>query len=290
MLLDDGISSVKKKALRMGILMGAIGGLIVGYGVDRVWNHRDKPAAVTQQEASSLLARAGHGQLTLDRLLPNPAGALPNSVPAEVSIDGKKTVVWILRSGHRYAIVPGALFDGKGQDLTISVLRAENADHADRGDRESPSYTGFLWGQGKTAKVIFYEDPNCIFCHRQYQILKPLVNSGAITVEVVPVGFLKSSSAGKAAAEMKGGVSAFLQDEKGFDDAAEEGALDPLPMTPANVSYFAKQMDNTQYLGNTLEGGRIATPLLQIRTPNGWVDAEGLQSAQQIQDRIQGKS
>ena len=304
MWLDEGVSSAKKKALSLGILIGGLGGLILGFGGGyALLIHSGKPATISTKEASHLIFQAGHGQLTMKKLLPNPPGALPGSVPAEVSIDGRDTIVWIIRSGHRYVIAPGALFDEKGQDLTISVVR-ENIAHTNASAKANAegatakasatdtksSVTGFLWGKGKTADIVFYEDPNCIFCHRQYQVLKPLVEAGVVTVRVVPVGFLKSSSAAKAAAELKGGVSAFLLDEKGFDDGTEEGALPPLSMSPDNISYFKEQMQNTQYLGVNLEGGSIGTPYLQIHTPNGWVKAEGLQTAQHIRDLIQGKS
>lgn len=54
-------------------------------------------------------------------------------------------------------------------------------------------------GSGKTVIYEFF-DPNCLYCAKAFQLERPFVDKGQLTVRYVPVGFLTDSSFGKAAA------------------------------------------------------------------------------------------
>ena len=54
-------------------------------------------------------------------------------------------------------------------------------------------------GSGKTVIYDFF-DPNCLYCAKAFQLERPFVDKGQLTVRYVPVGFLTDSSFGKAAA------------------------------------------------------------------------------------------
>lgn len=86
----------------------------------------------------------------------------------------------------------------------------------------------YLWGKAAAPKemwVLF--DPNCIYCHKTYEALKPAVSAGKVKVHVIQAGFLKADSMAKAAAIMaaKDPAAALATDEKNFDDAKEEGSI-----------------------------------------------------------------
>ncbi|WP_461278187.1 thioredoxin fold domain-containing protein [Acidithiobacillus sp.] len=57
---------------------------------------------------------------------------------------------------------------------------------------------GFVWGHGKPQFTVFI-DPNCVFCHQFYKDAVPLVESGKLTVRVVPVAILEQTSFTRAA-------------------------------------------------------------------------------------------
>ena len=108
--------------------------------------------------------------------------------------------------------------------------------------------------------------------------MKPLVDAGKLVVKVVPVAFLKASSMGKAEAVLEGGMSAYLQDENGFDDSTEEGGIAPLTSAGVGDAGVGQRIQsNTQLLSN-LEGGRIATPFMLVRRGNAWQPHMGLLS------------
>lgn len=54
-------------------------------------------------------------------------------------------------------------------------------------------------GSGKTIIYDFF-DPNCLYCAKAFQLERPFIDKGQLTVRYVPVGFLTDSSFGKAAA------------------------------------------------------------------------------------------
>lgn len=265
----------------------AFAGVIVALSV----SGHDAPP--TLKILSGQIRAASHGALSAVRILPVPKGSrLPVSVvPVEVSDSGKSALIWVVSSGGKSLFFPGSAFDAAGVNLAIPLMRSilstgavptsypSSAVPPAGGSAKSSagasiqnivdSTAGFLWAapghmQDKP-NVVFFMDPNCIFCHREFEQMKPLVDAGKLVVRVVPVGFLKASSIGKAEAVLNGGVPAFLKNENGFDDGTEEGGIAPMNDAPDSQSV----QSSTQLLSR-LEGGRIATPFLLVRQGNSW--------------------
>ncbi|MBU2763376.1 MULTISPECIES: thioredoxin fold domain-containing protein [Acidithiobacillaceae] len=107
--------------------------------------------------------------------------------------------------------------------------------------------------------LMAFMDPNCIWCHRFYEAAMPLVEAGKIHLRVALVGFLKPTSAAKAAAILasKLPARALAFDESHFNVATEEGGIPPDNHAPTSIRKAVSY--NTWLLIHT---GEEATPTL----------------------------
>lgn len=172
---------------------------------------------------------AGAGS-ALDSFSPsgNAVGPSPGSAPAASSPLGKKmsTSDFLTMSRHLQSIAVG------------------------RGRRE-------IW---------VYFDPNCIFCNRLYESLKPYGNQ--VKVHWIPVGFLKKDDSLKKATgilQAKNPASALAENEDRFDTGSEEGGY-PIPsiIDPALERNVA-----TATIGLGQATGELATPTIIFRGTDG---------------------
>jgi thiol:disulfide interchange protein DsbG len=141
-------------------------------------------------------------------------------------------------------------------------------------------------------KIYAIVDPNCIFCHVLYQQVEPLVTSGQVQVRWIPVAFRDPSSPGKAAAMLNAGSDAaaaklLAQNEDGFDDQSESGALTPLTPNaddPTINAAFSKVAQNTAFFS---QSGFQGTPTILYKQADGKVMmVPGLPRGQAFQDMI----
>lgn len=82
----------------------------------------------------------------------------------------------------------------------------------------------------KQAPVLYvFADPNCIFCHRFYQMAEPEVKAGRLQLRWALVGFLKPSSADRAVAILSSPnpARALEENENHFNVSKEEGGIGP---------------------------------------------------------------
>lgn len=278
---------------RTMLAMAAMGVMAFGAGAITALSVHSEPASPpTLKSLTGQIRAASHGALTAVRILQAPKGAaLPAGVvPVEVNASGKRALVWVVHEKGRSAFFPGSAFNATGVNLGIPLMRnvLSTGAQVQSTDTQSPFLKavdlapGFIWAApGHThdnANAVLFMDPNCIFCHKEFEQMKPLVDAGKLVVKVVPVAFLKASSMGKAEAVLEGGMSAYLQDENGFDDSTEEGGIAPLTSAGVGDAGVGQRIQsNTQLLSN-LEGGRIATPFMLVRRGNAWQPHMGLLS------------
>jgi thiol:disulfide interchange protein DsbG len=122
--------------------------------------------------------------------------------------------------------------------------------------------------------LMAFMDPNCIWCHRFYEAAMPLVEAGKIHLRVALVGFLKPTSAAKAAAILasKHPARALAFDESHFNVATEEGGIPPDNHAPTSIRKAVSY--NTWLLIHT---GEEATPtLLYFTKDRQWRLQHGL--------------
>jgi thiol:disulfide interchange protein DsbG len=132
----------------------------------------------------------------------------------------------------------------------------------------------------KTSKHVIYtfEDPNCIFCHLTDIELKPYIQAG-LQVRLIPVGFLKKSSAGKAAAILQSSnpTKAWEADEAGFNESEEEGAAVPIAHPKAKT---VKELETNLRLMQKF--GFNGTPGILYKDGKHWTAMNGMPKIAQL--------
>lgn len=211
------------------------------------------------------------GRVRLIRVFPTATPGLTGYVVLE---GGEYQVVY----GEGGYLLVGRLLSPAGVDLTARyqqqyvprpnvaavVARVENAGHL------------IVEGSSKAPVLYVFADPNCIYCHRFYEAAEPLVQVGALQLRWVLVGFLKSTSAGRAAAILSAPdpARALHANEDGFNVRAEAGATRPLP----NVGVALKALLKLHLEQMGAVGGN-GTPTLIYRTASGgWAAQVGVPS------------
>lgn len=100
-------------------------------------------------------------------------------------------------------------------------------------------------------KIWIVVDPNCIFCHKTFEAMQPLVQAGDVQIRWVILGFLKPSSADKAKAILgaQDPLKALEENEAKFDSKQEEGGIQPLKTISSKVTaLFEDNMKFAQQL------------------------------------------
>lgn len=124
---------------------------------------------------------------------------------------------------------------------------------------------------GKSAHVMYvFFDPNCPYCHKVYEMLRPHVQRGEVELRWVVVGKLMATSIGKAAAmlEAKDPTEALHRNERGF--SRETGGFGGIEEEPAPREDTLRRLNaNLALLNRT---GFDAVPALLFRTKDGKTD------------------
>ena len=121
---------------------------------------------------------------------------------------------------------------------------------------------------GKSAHLIYvFFDPNCPYCHKVYEMLRPQVQRGEVELRWIPIGKLMATSLGKAAAmlEDKDPTAALARNERDFSQ--ETGSFggvaeEPLPRDDT-LRRLKANHDLLQRSGND------GVPALLYRTKEG---------------------
>lgn len=176
----------------------------------------------------------------------------------------------------------GTLIDSEGHDATRRFAQEQlpGPDYAGAAKQLTQDSDLITEGREGAPKIYVFADPNCIFCHKFWLNTRDWVKAGKVQIEWVMVGFLKSSSAGRAAAMMAApnGAEALAKDERGFDVGSEEGAIKPLNPIPAKLK---QALDRHAQLMSRL--GFNGTPALLFREHSGkWRGISGLPDMGQL--------
>lgn len=228
-----------------------------------------------------------------------PASSLP-SVMGRITQAGVKVTKefkaigglngWVLMHGTQPAIAYttpdgnallfGALVGASGQNMTASYM----AKYAPKPnvtklipDLKQSDY--IVLGNPKSKHILYtFEDPNCIFCHLTDIELAPYIKAG-LQVRLVPVGFLKKSSAGKAAAIIQSAnpAKAWMADEAGFNEAQEEGAATPIAHPKAST---VKALESNMKLMQKF--GFNGTPGIVYEVAGKWMTLNGMPQESQL--------
>ncbi|MDE1953539.1 MAG: thioredoxin fold domain-containing protein [Betaproteobacteria bacterium] len=94
-------------------------------------------------------------------------------------------------------------------------------------------------GRGKRVVNIFF-DPNCPYCHKLYNDLRPWVGKDSLQLRWIPVAILTPSSVTKAAAILQAPnrLQAFYKNENNYDfnpSGSPGGGIDPAKVVEAQT-------------------------------------------------------
>jgi thiol:disulfide interchange protein DsbG len=214
-------------------LMARSGARLIGVSVVlsmAAYAHADTPAALASPAAPASTLPAPVQALAARGIL------VGKSFTAEAGLTG-----WVVtrqgRTGIVYTtpdkqhLIVGSLVDANGRDLT-PVYAATYVPKPDLGSLYKQLDGARYVAQGTAASknvIYVFFDPNCVFCHFAWRALQPYVKAG-LQVRWVPVGFLKPTSAPRAAAilEAKAPVQALQFNEEHFVPATEDGGIIPV--------------------------------------------------------------
>lgn len=133
---------------------------------------------------------------------------------------------------------------------------------------EAPQSTWLRDGQSKHVIYVFF-DPNCPYCHKIYEALRDPVALGEVELRWIPVGVVRESSLGKAAAilEAKKPNEAFHYNEQHFTfDGGKLGGIEE--ETLPREETLRKLAANLTLLK---KAGALAVPAMLFRTRDGTV-------------------
>jgi thiol:disulfide interchange protein DsbG len=158
----------------------------------------------------------------------------------------------------------------------LTAAAAENPSKAEARQKAAASILADInqatWiRDGKSAHVMYvFFDPNCPYCHKVYEMLRPQVQRGEVELRWVVIGKLMATSTGKAAAmlEAKDPTEAFYRNERGFSQ--ETGSFGGIEEEPAPREETLRRLNANHALLN--RSGFDAVPTLLFRTKDGKAD------------------
>ena len=122
-------------------------------------------------------------------------------------------------------------------------------------------------GSGKHIIYIFF-DPNCPYCHKLYETLRPLIAKRDLQLRWIPVAMLSETSLGKAAAILQAAdpLSAFHnnEDDFGLSDLGPGGAI-----APAAVLSDQTRLNLAANLSLLQEQNLFGVPVVVFRATDG---------------------
>ena len=124
---------------------------------------------------------------------------------------------------------------------------------------------------GKSAHVIYvFFDPNCPYCHKVFEMLRPQVARGEVELRWIPIGKLMLTSLGKAATllEAKDPTEALYRNERGFSQ--ETGSFGGVEEEPVPREDTLRRLKANHALLS--RSGFDAVPALVFRTKDGQAD------------------
>ena len=207
-------------------------------------------------------------------------GTVLQSFPAPGGLTG-----WVLKIQGRYLIVystpggdyvlSGALVDKDGKNLTKQY--EEQYIPKPNAAALAAALAADPWlvdeGSASAPLIYVYADPNCSYCNKLWNELRPYVENGRVHVRWALLAFLKTTSQGRAAAILAANnrSAALAQDETRFDHDHEEGGIPELSPVPLEIGSALQTHDQQMN-----DAGGVGTPTLVIHRKDGWNISYGM--------------
>ena len=228
-------------------------------------------APLANPAGEHLIQTVSKGQLEVTKSFATPFGLTGYVAHPKVSQQGM--IMFTDKSG-KYLVV-GNVVDAQGVNYTQKYTdQYVTNPMASVAYKQLTTTHWFADGQDSAPhKMYVLIDPNCIYCHLLFKELRPLIDAGQLQVRWVPVGLIKPSSPGKAAALLHAGsdagsVTLLKQDEANFNKQQEEGGITPLQQGKGGMSVnmaFSRVQANNAFFKQYLQG----TPAIFYKDEQG---------------------
>lgn len=199
--------------------------------------------------------------------------------------NGQQSIIYQLKDGD---LINGYLINDNSENLTKKYFNkyVPKPDYSAVSKVLSKDKHLVVEGKKGAPTVYAFADPNCYYCHKFYKMTRELVNNGEMRIKWVMVGFLKSSSAGKAAAIMdsKNPLKMLDKDENNFNVQKESGGVSP----EKNISAETQKVLNEH--SSLMHRAQInGTPgILYINKKTGKTNSQvGMGSEKQLKELLQ---
>jgi thiol:disulfide interchange protein DsbG len=240
--------------------------------------------APNTQSAPALINQISHGNLTILNQF-NAIGNLEGYV-VQSTHDNSQSIIY-MDNQQRY-LISGTVIAADGTDISTQNYQTYIAPQSASLAFNYISTVTYIQQGSSTAPhqayVLF--DPNCIYCHRLFQLLQPTIQAGNLAVRWVPVAFLKETSAGRAYAILSSPdpLAMLLQNESNFNESTEDGGVPPLNSPSTKV---AEQLKNN--MAFLTETQLTATPAILYKSKNGTANIiPGMVSPDKLNALIEG--
>ena len=201
-----------------------------------------------QVSLGHLVQEASRGQAGIKRTFAGPDGL------TGLILSPSGSVAW---TNGRYVFL-GAVFDAKGQNLSLLAQRAISPQRFRFPTRASAS---FLIGTAGPI-LTMVADPNCAFCHQDWiRVLGPRIAAGTLRVRVVLVAIVDPATARVRAAAILSASDpgqAWAQDERHFHESTEQGGLPVQGITVPPMALTAVETNTAAFFASS--NGTAATP------------------------------
>lgn len=195
--------------------------------------------SATADAGLDIAAEAGKAPSEVERYLMSQGAKITMTFPSESGLRAvvaergqDRRLFYILPDGKH--MVVGTIFDATGGDVTSNDMSRASIGAAAGGDAtvaadsqlwERAGQTRYIAeGTGENVVYVIF-DPNCPYCHKLWEVIRPAVASGRTQVRWIPAAILAASSKNLAAA---------IYESK--DPARALGDLQSGKLTPVTVS------------------------------------------------------
>ena len=201
-------------------------------------------SGVSTDKVAALVTTVTHGVAGVQLIFPGPAGSgLTGAVVREGS--NPPFVVWIAADGK--TLIAGNVFDVRSRNLTeLAAIKLAGAPVRTMAPVPAPAAASgppspvflapgayramaggvrFLREGHGTKSLWIFLDPNCVWCHRLYADIEATPLPADVSVNWVPVAFIKPSSVGRAETLLAKGLPALVENETRFVESSEDGGV-----------------------------------------------------------------
>lgn len=140
---------------------------------------------------------------------------------------------------HNYffaLVASAALVPAISQATFVEQVSEKSQNSEDTAWKRLESAKWIRDGNADAPRIVYViSDPNCIWCHRFWEVTRPWVNAGKVQIRHILVGFIKNSSEGKAASILSAQDQAAALTQNELSIKQGDGGVAEAPVVSADI-------------------------------------------------------